>query len=386
MAIQIEEPKTAKRPARRRRRGGGYYLKGRTWKLDCWIHGRRYQETLARDVPESVAAELAQQRRVAIIRGEAGLVRTPPADPTWAEAVAAFRARVFPTLKPNTQRDYALCLAQLDRRFAGDRLSAITRGAVEQHRADRRAAGAPIRANRETTLLGTVITRARVWELYSGPNPVQGIRRLKEPQRRLRFLTVEEEARLLAAVPAYYRLLIMVCIDCGPRAVSEALALTWRDVDLEGGRLTLKAEAAKSSKERHVPLTPRLREGFAAAAQARARDGATPIHGHVFTTRTGQPLRSLRSVFRRACQRAGLEGVSPHVLRHTWASRMVMSGADLRTLQQLGGWATLELVKRYSHLADEHVQAAVQRMAAAFPVPPAIPTTPNVVALTRRKV
>lgn len=48
----------------------------------------------------------------------------------------------------------------------------FARGAVEQHRADRRAAGARIRANRETTLLGTVINRARVWELYSGPNPV----------------------------------------------------------------------------------------------------------------------------------------------------------------------------------------------------------------------
>jgi integrase len=176
----------------------------------------------------------------------------------------------------------------------------------------------------------------------------------------------------------------MVCLDAGPRAVSEALALTWRDVDLERGLLTMKAEAAKSGKERHVPLTPRLREGFAAAATARAEGGATPIHGHVFTTRAGRPLRSLRSVFRRACQRAGLEGVSPHVLRHTWASRMVMSGADLRTLQQLGGWATLDLVKRYSHLADEHVQAAVQRMAAAFPVPPEVPTAPKVVALKAR--
>lgn len=124
-------------------------------------------------------------------------------------------------------------------------------------------------------------------------------------------MTVEEEARLLAAVPAHYRLLVMVCIDCGPRAVSEALALTWRDVDREGGRLTLKAEAAKSSKERHVPLTPRVREGFAAAAQARARDGATPIHGHVFTTRTGQPLRRFAVSFgapasglgSRACRR-----------------------------------------------------------------------------------
>jgi integrase len=324
---------------------------------------------------------------VAIIRGEAGLVRTPPADPTWGEAVAAFRARVFPTLRATTVRDYTLCLAQLDRRFAGERLSDITRGAVEQHRADRRAAGARIRANREVTLLGTVINRARAWDLYTGPNPVQGLQRVKEPQRRLRILTLEEEARLLAALPEHYRLLVMVCLDAGPRAVSEALALTWRDVDLERGLLTMKAQAAKSGKERHVPLTPRLREGFAAAAKARTEGGATPIHGAVFTTRSGRrPLRALRSVFRRACQRAGLEGVSPHVLRHTWASRMVMSGADLRTLQQLGGWATLELVKRYSHLADEHVQAAVQRMAAAFPVPLAIPTAPKVVALKARKV
>ena len=62
-----------------------------------------------------------------------------------------------------------------------------------------------------------------------------------------------------------------------------------------------------------------------------------------------------------------------------------MSGADLRTLQELGGWTTLDLVTRYSHLADAHVQAAVQRMAAAFPVPPEVSIAPKVVALTRRK-
>jgi len=60
-----------------------------------------------------------------------------------------------------------------------------------------------------------------------------------------------------------------------------------------------------------------------------------------------------------------LEGFTWHGLRHTFASRLVMSGADLRTVQELGGWRTLSMVMRYSHLAPDHLLAAVERLVPA---------------------
>jgi hypothetical protein len=57
-----------------------------------------------------------------------------------------------------------------------------------------------------------------------------------------------------------------------------------------------------------------------------------------------------------------LEGFTWYGLRHTFASRLVMVGVDLRTVQELGGWRTLAMVKRYGHLSAAHLQAAVERL------------------------
>ena len=62
-----------------------------------------------------------------------------------------------------------------------------------------------------------------------------------------------------------------------------------------------------------------------------------------------------------------LEGFTWHGLRHTFASRLVMAGVDLRTVQELGGWKTLSMVQRYSHLAPEHLQSAVERLVRVQP-------------------
>ena len=57
-----------------------------------------------------------------------------------------------------------------------------------------------------------------------------------------------------------------------------------------------------------------------------------------------------------------LSGYTWHGNRHTFASRLVMAGVDPRTVQELGGWRTLGMVQRYSHLAPEHLHAAVERL------------------------
>jgi integrase len=63
---------------------------------------------------------------------------------------------------------------------------------------------------------------------------------------------------------------------------------------------------------------------------------------HVFARFDGKPFRSIRTAFETACRRAGIQGLTPHVLRHTFASRLAMAGVDARTIQELGGWKELE--------------------------------------------
>lgn len=85
----------------------------------------------------------------------------------------------------------------------------------------------------------------------------------------------------------------------------------------------------------------------------------------VFAKPNGKPYHALRG-FREACQRAGLSGVTPHTLRHTFATRLVENGVDLRTVQELGGWATLSLIQRYAHVSPSRKAEAVEGLVKNF--------------------
>lgn len=192
--------------------------------------------------------------------------------------------------------------------------------------------------------------------------------RYEESRGRERVLTPAEEARLMAHLREPYRTVVLLGLHTGVRLRSEGLSLTWQDVDLERQRLTVQGAHAKNKTPRAIPLSAPLR-----AALGRLRpDDAAPTDP-VFVTRAGRPLRDLRSVLWRAARRATVPGVSPHVLRHTWASRFTQAGGDLRTLQALGGWKRIDMVTRYAHTDEVHAAAAVARMLQAFPAPAEAP-------------
>ena len=91
--------------------------------------------------------------------------------------------------------------------------------------------------------------------------------------------------------------------------------------------------------------------------------GATASLTSSSAGRSGAPkTHSVRQTGMR--KRRGLEGVSWHGLRHTWASRLTMNGVEPRTLQTLGGWRSLAMVERYSHLSPDHLRSAVEKLVA----------------------
>lgn len=263
--------------------------------------------------------------------------------------------------KPNTVRSYTICLDQLGQTFSGKRLSDITPWTLEAYKKRRGEGkqltqrpsevsdaewrrrckvaerGAPIRANRELAVLKTVFSKCRAWGLYEGENPVCKVKFRKEPRTRLRILEPAEEARLLDEAKEPLRSLILVGLHTGLRIQAEALQLRWDDVDLPRGLLTVQAAYAKNGRTRTVPLNSVVR-------------GTLDQLQRTATTDVIFGVGSIGKAFRKACAAAKITGVTPHTLRHTFASRLVMSGADLRTVQELGGWQTIAMVERYSHL------------------------------------
>ncbi|MEO5630572.1 MAG: site-specific integrase [Nitrospiraceae bacterium] len=331
------------------RHGDGLYLRGQTWYLDCRLNGARHVVRLGKGIARHAAKEIAQVKRGAILKGEAGIGRKRK-DLSFDEARQKFEAWATASKKPGTAQAYKECLRRLAESFSGTRLSALSPFLIEKHKQARIQAGARVRANRELAVLKSLYNRCREWKLFEGENPVTSVKLLKEPRQRLRFLEPEEEDRLLAECAEPLRTMVLVDTNCGLRLKSEALTLRWADVDVGRRTLTVAAAYAKSGTSRSVLLN---------SVVLAVLNRLPRISEFIFAKPNGKPYHAIRG-FRAACQRAGLTGVTPHTLRHTFATRLVENGVDLRTVQELGGWATLSLIQRYAHVSPSRKAEAVE--------------------------
>src|ERR1051325_1067572 len=169
------------------RHGDGLYLRGQTWYLDCRIDGKRHVAKLGKHIKRSVASELADVKRAAILKGEAGIGKKKK-DCTFDKAREAYLTWMTTNCRPRTQRVYQQQLDQLSLSFAGKLLSQISSFDIERHKHRRVEAGARVVANREVSRLKALFNAAIKWDLYEGKNPAIGIRPVEEPEGRRRVL------------------------------------------------------------------------------------------------------------------------------------------------------------------------------------------------------
>jgi integrase len=146
--------------------------------------------------------------------------------------------------------------------------------------------------------------------------------------------------------------MVIFMTNTGAR-LGEMLKLDWRNVDLTARRVVFVD--TKNGTDRGVSLNT---DAFDAIASLDHRSGP------VFLNARGKPYEaerncSVEASFKLACKRAGIEGVTPHTLRHTFASWLVMAGIPLRTVAELLGHKRLDMVMRYSHLSTDHLASAV---------------------------
>jgi integrase len=177
-----------------------------------------------------------------------------------------------------------------------------------------------------------------------------------------------EEEALLQALLAELRPLFRVSVHTGLRW-SEQAALRWRDVDMLAGTLTVAQ--SKNGHVRTVPMNAVVRSVCLDLSLRRRRpqDPEERVFDAAYRTAARSFERAVNAA-QAALREAGrdtslLDGYTWHCNRHTFASRLVMAGVDLLTVQRLGGWRTLSMVQRYAHLAPDHLRAAVERLAPA---------------------
>jgi integrase/recombinase XerC len=145
--------------------------------------------------------------------------------------------------------------------------------------------------------------------------------------------------------------------------VGELVGLNWRDIDEELGMVMVRA--GKGNKDRLVPL------GEPALDALKTWKTAMPVawehNGPVITNLRGGRLttRSVEMILQKRIEAAGVSaGVTPHGLRHSFATHMLGNGADLRSIQEMLGHASLATTQRYTHVSVNHLKEVYRR---AFP-------------------
>jgi len=198
-------------------------------------------------------------------------------------------------------------------------------------------------------------------------NPVRAVPQFKENNQRVAYLTDVEEQAVHDALLPEYRPHFVVSLHTGLRW-SEQMSLTWRDMDLVTGFVTVPR--SKHGESRRVPINSTVRGVLVDLATRRHRpdDPREPVFAPRPPQATFFPgaIERARAALREAKRDTSrLDGYVWHSNRHTFASRLAMAGVDLLTLKDLGGWKQLSMVQRYAHLRPEHLQAAVERLVSA---------------------
>ena len=204
----------------------------------------------------------------------------------------------------------------------------------------------------------------------SDTGAVSPVRALRSPksQRHLPSILQETDAKRLiehapdaplAPAAIRDRAILEVLYSCGLR-VSELVGLDWRDIDHEVGMLTVRA--GKGAKDRVVPIGEPALDALKAwrAVMPIAADPNAPVITNLRGTRL--TTRSVENIVARRIEDAGVTtAITPHGLRHSFATHLLNAGADLRSIQEMLGHASLATTQRYTHVSVNHLKEVYRR-------------------------
>lgn len=219
--------------------------------------------------------------------------------------------------------------------WASSMISHVTQAACQRYSRER--ARAPATVRRELTTLKAAINFVhREGFITYAPS----VWMPKKPKGKDRWLTRSEAARLLhvartgrADTRLYLPLFIVLGLYTGARKEA-ILSLRWTQIDFAGERINFGKNREETDKGRaHIPIPDRLMTFLRLAYRRRSSDIGFVVHDK------GRPIKDIgdssSGSFGRACRKAGLEGVSPHTLRHTCGTWLAQAGVDLH---KIGGW------------------------------------------------
>jgi integrase len=320
--------------------------RGPVWWIDIRApHGERVRRSAGTE-SKALAQELHDKLKAELWRTQKLGVKPKR---SWNEAVIRWLKESAHKATIESDKSH---LRWLDRHLRDQDLEGISRRVTDRLIEARLAEGVSnATVNRTLEVLRAILRKCvNEWDWL---DKCPQIRMLKEPTRRVRFLTLAEAQRLLKALPAHLADMAAFSLATGLRRAN-VTGLLWTQVDLSKRLAWIHPDQAKARKAIAVPLN--------AAAVLLIRKQIGRHATHVFSYKSKPVTQVSTKAWYAALQRAGIEDFRWHDLRHTWASWHVQQGTPLHVLQELGGWESAEMVRRYAHLNAEHLAPYADRL------------------------
>jgi len=328
------------------------YKRGQTYWIKWYEDGEpKYESLKTKDKKEALTAKAAKELDLHTGRPKAADANITVKE--FARRYLTWRAGEYPNNWPIVRLVERSIIADL----GSNRLVDLHPQQIEAWKRQRKdminpQTGKPrarATVNMEINQLKAIMGKAVEWGVISH-DPIAGVKRFKNLSSKPRRYYTHEELELIYQTDPKTAPLWKFLANTGLR-INEACYLRWKYVTPTSVRVVSdEVSLTKSRKWREVPLSPGAREALAALANDTE---------YVFPTRH---QRNCQRWFQQMREKAGIEG-TVHELRHTFISHLVMQGVPLRTVQVLAGHSTITVTEKYSHLAPDHMAAAVSGLA-----------------------
>lgn len=336
--------------------------RGKSWMIDISVGKNRIRKTIkeARTKAEAVQAEAHIKNQLFRKKYDPDSIQIHFKD----FVVASF----LPYSKTNKRSHYddkriATVLCDF---FSEKMLDEITPAMVEQFKQHRlsgvtqyKQQRKPATVNRELMVLSRIFTLA-IDEGHLSLNPCSRVKRMKVSNARTRYLTFDEEIKLLSSLAdqPLTRNIVVMALHTGMRR-GEIFDIKWKDVDF--AREVINIPHTKTYKARVVMMNAIVLELL---RKLREADPLATDSAYVFASeKTGGRLNNIKRSFKTALRKNEIEDFRFHDLRHSAGTRLADAGVHITMIAEILGHSKLEMTKRYVHAADQAKREAMAKLA-----------------------
>ena len=329
------------------------FKRGNTYYISYYVDGRRKKKAIGKS--KKIAEIVVKDIEVKLAKSMIGIIDRNKDLKKFVEEYLTYSASN--KARSTFRRDRVILNKNFLPNIEVNDLSKITTHALENYKIERLKTVKDMTVNRELITIKAMFNKAVEWG-YLDRNLAERIKLFKiRKDEKPRFLSKEEIQKLLRSCTEGLYPFVYTALNTGLRS-SELVYLRWKDVDLDRRRITVHSRddwQSKSGRSRAIDINDNLFEFLKKHEYKKSE--------YVFCTKDGHRLvNNLNRRFKNAAKRAGLDGVSIHTLRHTFASHLVMAGVPLATVSNLLGHSDIKTTMIYAHLSPGHLKNAVNKL------------------------